>query len=80
MIDGSTNTVVATVPVGSDPRGAGVNAATNRVYVPNFAGGSGNTVSVIDGSTNTVVATIVVGTGFLGSLDAGVNAETNRYT
>jgi len=33
VIDGTTNTVVATIPVGFAPRGVGVNPATNRVYV-----------------------------------------------
>ena len=73
VIDGSTNTVVATVPVvASLPFGVGVNDKTNRAYVANFGSG---TVSVIDGSTNTVVATVLVGSGPVG---VGVNDKTNR--
>ena len=36
VLDGSTNTVLATVPVGDGPAGIAVNPATNRVYVSNF--------------------------------------------
>ena len=58
VIDGASNTVVATVAVGSGPYGVAVNPNTNRIYVTNA--GSDN-VSVIDGATNTVVATVAVG-------------------
>ena len=44
MIDGATNKVVATCPVGDRPGGVGVNPATGPVYVAN--GGDG-TVSVL---------------------------------
>ena len=71
VIDGTTNTVIATIPVGSSPVGVGVNPATNRIYVANFAD---NTVSVIDGTTDEVIATIPVGTLPHG---VGVNPLTN---
>ena len=58
VIDGGTNTVVATVPVGTWPDGVAVNPTTNRIYVANC---DSNNVSVIDGATNTVVATVPVG-------------------
>jgi hypothetical protein len=45
VIDGSTNTVVATVPVGPGAGGMAVNPTTNRVYVANAAD---DTVSVIE--------------------------------
>ena len=35
VIDGASNTVVATVAVGSDPDGVAVNPNTNRIYVAN---------------------------------------------
>lgn len=60
MIDTSTNTVVATAPVGVIPVGVAMNPGGTRAYVTNFVS---NTVSVIDTSTNTVVATVAVGTG-----------------
>src|SRR5204863_192108 len=58
VIDTSSNTVVATVPVGSAPYGVAVNREGTRVYVTNEFS---ETVSVIDTSTNTVVAIVVVG-------------------
>ena len=58
VINGTTNTVFATIPVGDDPERLDVNEVTNRIYVPNSGS---NTVSVIDGNTNTVIATVPVG-------------------
>ena len=58
VIDTATNTVVATVVVGSGPDGVAVNPAGTRVYVTNEGS---NTVSVINTATNTVVATVDVG-------------------
>ncbi len=60
VIDGVSNTVTATVTVGSGPDQAVVNPATNKIYVPNTCGTdptctypySGGTVTVIDGVTN----------------------------
>jgi YVTN family beta-propeller protein len=46
VINGSTNTVTATVTVGSAPYGVAVDPTTNTVYVANS---SSNTVSVFDG-------------------------------
>ena len=60
VIDAATNTVTATIPVGSGPYAVAVDPAAGTVYVTN--GGDG-TVSVIDEATNTVTATIPVGTG-----------------
>ena len=58
VINGNTNTMVQTIPVGYGPVGIGVNPTTNAIYVANFGS---NTVSVINGDTNTVVQTIPVG-------------------
>jgi YVTN family beta-propeller protein len=55
VIDTSTNTVVATVPVGATPLAVAVNPAGSRAYVANLVG---NSVSVIDTTSNTVVATV----------------------
>src|SRR6516165_6992550 len=60
VIDTVANTVVATVPVGSQPAGMAVSPDGARLYVANFVGGS---VSVIETSSNAVVATITVGAG-----------------
>ncbi|MBK8969016.1 MAG: beta-propeller fold lactonase family protein [Lewinellaceae bacterium] len=58
VIDLSTNTVVATIPVGTDPQGVSVSPDGSRVYITNRVS---NTVSVIDAATNTVIAAIPVG-------------------
>jgi YVTN family beta-propeller protein len=58
VIDASTRTVTATVPVGTGPWGVAVDPGTHTVYVTNI---SDNTVSVIDGSTRTVTAAVPVG-------------------
>ena len=58
VIDTSTNTVTATVPV-DVPQGVAVTPNGALVYVPNALS---HTVSVIDTSTNTVIDTVPVGT------------------
>ncbi|MDO8681823.1 MAG: hypothetical protein Q7R30_25210, partial [Acidobacteriota bacterium] len=63
VIDTATNTVVATVAVGTNPWGVAVNPAGTRAYVANYVS---NDVSVIDTASNTVVATVAVGTYPLG--------------
>ena len=59
VINTASNTVVATIPAGSQPVGAGVSPDGARVYVTNT---NANTVSVINSATNTVITTIPVGT------------------
>ena len=65
VIDTTTNTVVATIPVGIFPSGVAITPDGTRAYVVNqFLTNQGNnTVSVIDTMTNTIVATISVGLG-----------------
>ena len=53
------NTVIATVPVGTNPEGIAFDSANNRMYVANQ---DDDTVSVINTTTNAVDATISVGT------------------
>lgn len=64
VIDTSSNTVVAMVPLGAFPNGLAVTPDGNHVYVTTSVDatgeGSGN-VSVIDTSSNTVVANVGVG-------------------
>ncbi len=60
VIDTASNTVVATVPVGTTPFGVAVNPAGTFVYVANF---DSSTVSVIDTASNTVTATVPVEAG-----------------
>jgi YVTN family beta-propeller protein len=59
VIDAATNTVTATIAVGTDPQGVAVDPAAGTVYVANSGAG---TVSVINAATRTVTATIAVGT------------------
>jgi YVTN family beta-propeller protein len=55
VINTATNTVTATVTVGSDPSGVAVTSNGEYAYVTNALGDS---VSVISTATNTVTATI----------------------
>jgi YVTN family beta-propeller protein len=69
VISGSTDHVIATVPVRSQPVGITYDPGTGDVYVVN---GGSNGVSVISASTNTVVATIPIGFNPYGpTYDAG---------
>jgi YVTN family beta-propeller protein len=82
VIDGVSNTVTATVNVGSDPTAAVVNSITNKIYVANFCGDdptcaspyAPGTVTVIDGATNN---TLSVNVGF-GPRAADFNTVTNK--
>jgi YVTN family beta-propeller protein len=58
VIDTATNTVMATVPVGSLPNEVAVTPDGKHAYVTNF---SSNNVSVIATATNKVVASAPVG-------------------
>lgn len=71
VIDGSTNAVIATIPVGQYPRGVTVTPDGSKVYVANFTNccsESQGSVSVIDAATNTVIKTISVGLNPAGQL------------
>jgi YVTN family beta-propeller protein len=58
VVDGVTNSVTATIPVGNQPYGLVITPDGSKVYVANSAD---NTESVVETATNTVVATIPVG-------------------
>jgi YVTN family beta-propeller protein len=58
VIDEASNTVTATIAVGSLPSAVAVDPAAGTVYVTNYGSG---TASVIDGATNIVTATVPVG-------------------
>jgi len=59
VIDTTSNTVTATIPVGSGPLGVAVTPDGSTVYVANEAQGTvAGTVSVIATASNTVTATI----------------------
>ena len=58
VVSDATNTVVATIPVGSSPEGVAYDSGKGEVFVTSY---DSNTVSVISDASNTVVATIPVG-------------------
>jgi YVTN family beta-propeller protein len=72
VIDGASNTVIATVPIGVRAFGLGLNLTTNHIYVGRTRE---NFVTIIDGTSNTVVDKVQVGVGPTG---IGVNPRTNR--
>lgn len=57
VIDTSTNTVVANIPVDAGPRGVALNPAGTRLYVVNVLA---NTLNVIDTATNSMIARVAV--------------------
>src|SRR5690242_10546257 len=63
VIATASNTVTATIPVGSYPGGVAVTPDGSKVYVANGNQVSNGTISVIDTSSNTVTATITVADG-----------------
>ena len=70
VIDGTTDMVESTIPVGENALQVALNMNTNMIYVSNWFS---NTVSVIDGRTNTVVSSIP----FTNSFGIAVNNNTN---
>jgi YVTN family beta-propeller protein len=58
VINGTSNALVETIPIGSGPNGIAYNQNNGNVYVANSINGI---VSVISGLTNTVDSTILVG-------------------
>lgn len=71
VIEGATNTVVATVPGINSARDIAVNPTTNRIYV---SASSGHRLSVIDGTANSVTQIWLDGLPD----GVGVNPVTNR--
>jgi DNA-binding beta-propeller fold protein YncE len=72
VLDGLTNSIVATVPVSSSISRLAVNETTNKVYVIDPFAGS---LSIIDGATNTLTGSVTFGVR-IGSL--AINPLTNR--
>jgi YVTN family beta-propeller protein len=81
VIDGASNNVIATIPVGADAYVLAVNSVTNTIYVANYCGSDiscnsySGTVSVINGANNTVTTTVNVGAG---PAPPVVNSVTNK--
>ena len=72
VIDGATNTVIATIAGMTGPRYVAINEATDTIFV---AGNGGTTVKVIDGPSNTIVDSITLPSTPTG---VAVNPTTNR--
>jgi len=68
----SAQSIIAVIPVGTNPFGVACNAVTNHIYISQ---GDGE-VSVIDGATNQVMTVISPHIGTLGGV--AVNSQTNR--
>ena len=75
VIDEKTQSVTATIKVGSGPQVPVVDTVSKKVYVTNYPGG---TVSVIDEKTNNVIATIPVGTGGANPIAIAVESKTGK--
>jgi YVTN family beta-propeller protein len=58
VIDGATNSVITTIPVGHWPIALAHNSVDNKIYCAN---NWRDTVTVIDGETDSVITTIAVG-------------------
>lgn len=70
VIDGTTNTVIDTIPIDASPYAIAVNPTTNRIYVSHYY-----SVTVIDGERNEVITKVqVIGTGY----HIAINEATNR--
>jgi YVTN family beta-propeller protein len=74
-INSTTNTVVATIPVGKNPQAIAYNPANGLFYVANTLSG---TLSIINGTSNSLIGSIAVG-DFPGKNPTGiaVNAINN---
>ncbi|HYZ58865.1 MAG TPA: beta-propeller fold lactonase family protein [Nitrososphaeraceae archaeon] len=57
VINGTTNTIVANVPVGKNPQAIVYNPANGLVYAANTLS---NTLSIINGTSNSLVGSIIV--------------------
>jgi YVTN family beta-propeller protein len=76
VISPSTNTVIATIPVGNEPQGiavsaGGYNAGNGNIYVTDLNAGTGNAqLQIITPANNTVTSTIDLGSA--GGPESGV--------
>jgi YVTN family beta-propeller protein len=71
VLPAAAQTVLPSIPAGSDPRAVAVNAALNKVYVANHVS---NSVTILDGASNTTAA-VPVGNG---PSHVAVNPVTHR--
>jgi len=79
VIDGNTNSILATIPV-RGVRSIAINPNTNRIYVVSTDFDEGPGLKVIDGNTNQVTAQFELDAFpfFSAQPDVAINPETNR--
>ena len=74
VIDGSNDSVLTNVQVGTSPRGIAVNTVTHLIYVTNYLS---NNVSVIDGSNKASIPAATMLTAGVNPYAVAVNSVTN---
>jgi YVTN family beta-propeller protein len=74
VIDGSNDSVITNVSVGTSPRGIAVNTVNHLIYVTNYLS---NNVSVIDGSNKASIAVAATLTAGVNPYAVAVNSVTN---
>jgi YVTN family beta-propeller protein len=76
VINGTTNDIVASIPVGKNPQAIVYNPANGQVYTANVLS---NTLSIINGTSNSLVGSIDVG-AFPGKNPTGITLNPiNNY-
>jgi YVTN family beta-propeller protein len=76
VLDGTNNSAITEVTVGTAASKILVNPVTNKAYVVNFANSPNNTVTVIDGTNNYTASTLTMGGTFPYTL--AVNSVTDK--
>jgi YVTN family beta-propeller protein len=76
VINGTTNTIIATIPVGKNPQAIAYNPANGLFYVANTLSG---TLSIINGTSNSLIDSIVVG-DFPGKSPTGIAVNSINNT
>jgi YVTN family beta-propeller protein len=76
VINGTTNTIVATIPVGKNPQAIAYNPANGLFYVANTLS---DTLSIINGTSNSLIGSIAVG-DFPGKSPTGIAVNSINNT
>lgn len=58
VVDGATNEIISTIPVGDDPIYLACNLENNKIYVVNYGYPGISSVSIIDSNADTLITTI----------------------
>jgi YVTN family beta-propeller protein len=76
VVDGGTNTLIASISLGSWAEGVAVDTATNLVYVTSWCYQC-NYVYIVNGSTNSVVGNIPLSTSNIDGYGIAADSSTN---